>query len=187
MRWGPRTSTDLPVAEQPLALLFRSRRRRGHHHCFPRMNRCNPGRVSRSPRGKDTGTPTRTGEELKEGSRKEAGRGRGGIKVGGARHGRRGREVIYTDPGLAPKSIHRLAYFLRFYFLGLNWVGEEMGMGAGIQGEMPALTALHPHLLSLSPRLASLVLLPCFPFQRKLRSLTILPGRDACPSNASRQ
>jgi hypothetical protein len=42
--------TDLPVAEQPLPLLLRSRRRRGHRHCLPRINGRNPTRsLNRSP------------------------------------------------------------------------------------------------------------------------------------------
>jgi hypothetical protein len=51
-----------------------------------------------------------------------------------------------------------------------------MGMGAGIQGEMPALTALHPHLLSLSsPRIS------CAPPLLSLSEKASIPHHPSWP------
>ena len=82
-RWrrrGTATGTDLPVAEQPLPLLLRSRRRRGHRHCLPRINRHSPAEASIDPRGEDTGhTPQEEGRREGRG-----GDGGGGWKAGWA-------------------------------------------------------------------------------------------------------
>ena len=113
-RWrrrGTATGTDLPVAEQPLPLLLRSRRRRGHRHCLPRINRHSPAEASIDPRGEDTGhTPQEEGRREGE-MEEEVGRPDGQSMRGCERR----EEAIYTGANTSSQIYRAPAYFIIFF------------------------------------------------------------------------